>query len=105
MTRKPDHHIVDTGLTSAFYCSRAFARVADPDVGGSIVMNGSIESVRGRPRLSHYPAAKFAMVGLTQTLALDLGVFHVWTAAAQSSQHQHREKRSANRHVKTRPFR
>ena len=67
------HRIVDTGLSSAFYCSRAFARRADRSLGGSIVMNGSIESVRGRPRLAHYTAAKFGMVGLAQTLAIDFG--------------------------------
>src|SRR5687768_227045 len=56
--------ILDTGLSSAFYCSRAFANAVDPSIGGSIVMNGSIESVRGRPKLAHYTAAKFGMVGL-----------------------------------------
>jgi NAD(P)-dependent dehydrogenase (short-subunit alcohol dehydrogenase family) len=65
--------IVETGLTSAFYCSRAFAKVVDPSIGGSIVMNGSIESVRGRPKLAHYTATKFGMVGLAQTLAIDFG--------------------------------
>jgi dehydrogenase/reductase SDR family member 4 len=65
--------ILDTGLSSAFYCSRAFANAADPSIGGSIVMNGSIESVRGRPKLAHYTAAKFGMVGLAQTLAIDFG--------------------------------
>jgi NAD(P)-dependent dehydrogenase (short-subunit alcohol dehydrogenase family) len=67
------HLIVETGLSSAFYCSRSFARVVDPSIGGSIVMNGSIESVRGRPKLAHYTAAKFGMVGLAQTLAIDFG--------------------------------
>ena len=67
------HLIIDTGLTSAFYCSRAFARAVDSARGGSIVMNGSIESVRGRPKLAHYTAAKFGMVGLAQTLAIDFG--------------------------------
>ncbi len=65
--------VVDTGISSAFYCSRAFANAVDPAIGGSIVMNGSIESVRGRPKLAHYTAAKFAMVGLAQTLAIDFG--------------------------------
>ena len=69
--------IIETGLTSAFYCSRAFARAADPSIGGSIVMNGSIESVRGRPKLAHYTAAKFGMVGLAQTLAIDLGTRNI----------------------------
>jgi NAD(P)-dependent dehydrogenase (short-subunit alcohol dehydrogenase family) len=65
--------ILDTGLTSAFFCSRAFAQSVDSTVGGTIVMNGSIESVRGRPKLAHYTAAKFGMVGLAQTLAIDFG--------------------------------
>ena len=67
------HDIVETGLSSAFYCARAFARATDPTAGGTIVMNGSIESVRGRPKLAHYTAAKFGMVGLAQTLAIDFG--------------------------------
>ncbi|MEO5837304.1 MAG: SDR family NAD(P)-dependent oxidoreductase [Acidimicrobiales bacterium] len=69
--------IVETGLTSAFYCSRAFAGAVDPAIGGSIVMNGSIESVRGRPRLAHYTATKFGMVGLAQTLAIDFGARNI----------------------------
>ncbi|MEO8692438.1 MAG: SDR family NAD(P)-dependent oxidoreductase [Acidimicrobiales bacterium] len=69
--------IVQTGLTSAFYCSRAFANAVDPSIGGSIVMNGSIESVRGRPKLAHYTATKFGMVGLAQTLAIDFGARNI----------------------------
>jgi NAD(P)-dependent dehydrogenase (short-subunit alcohol dehydrogenase family) len=69
--------IIDTGLTSAFYCSRSFARAVDPSIGGSIVMNGSIESVRGRPKLAHYTATKFGMVGLAQTLAIDFGARNI----------------------------
>ena len=69
--------IIDTGLTSAFYCSRSFARAVDPSIGGSIVMNGSIESVRGRTKLAHYTAAKFGMVGLAQTLAIDFGARNI----------------------------
>lgn len=71
------HAIVETGLSSAFYCARAFARIVDPAIGGTIVMNGSIESVRGRPKLAHYTAAKFGMVGLTQTLAIDFGPLNI----------------------------
>jgi len=71
------HHVIQTDLTSAFWCARAFARAADPDLGGSIVMNGSIESVRGRPGLAHYTAAKFGMVGMAQTLAIELGARNI----------------------------
>lgn len=73
MTDEQWHHIVQTDLSTAFYCSRSFAQRASPDTNASIVMNGSIESVRGRPRLAHYTAAKFGMVGLAQTLAIDFG--------------------------------
>ena len=66
-------HVVDTGLRSAFLCSRAAARSMVERGSGVIVHIGSTESLRGLPRLSHYVAAKHALVGLTHALAVELG--------------------------------
>ena len=66
-------HVVDTGVRSAFLCSRAAARAMTRDGTGVILHVGSTESLRGLPRLSHYIAAKHAMVGLTRALAVELG--------------------------------
>lgn len=66
-------HVVDTGLRSAFLCSRAAAQAMVGTGSGVIVHIGSTESLRGLPRLSHYVAAKHALIGLTHALAVELG--------------------------------
>jgi SDR family mycofactocin-dependent oxidoreductase len=41
--------------------------------GGSIVVTGSIAGLKGQPFLAHYVSSKHALVGLTKTLAVELG--------------------------------
>jgi NAD(P)-dependent dehydrogenase (short-subunit alcohol dehydrogenase family) len=67
------HDVIDTDLTSTFWCARAFARLVEPERGGVIVNITSTEAARGRARLGHYTAAKFGAHGLTRTLAIELG--------------------------------
>ncbi len=58
---------------SAFLCSREFAPHMIQVGGGVIVNVGSETGRRPTPWLGHYGAAKFAVWGLTQTLAAELG--------------------------------
>jgi NAD(P)-dependent dehydrogenase (short-subunit alcohol dehydrogenase family) len=73
MTDEQWHEVLDTDLTSTFWCARAFGRLVEPERGGVIVNITSTEAARGRARLSHYTAAKFGAHGLTRTLAIELG--------------------------------
>jgi NAD(P)-dependent dehydrogenase (short-subunit alcohol dehydrogenase family) len=41
--------------------------------GGSIVNVASLDGIQGRPRMAHYSASKHAVVGLTRSLARELG--------------------------------
>lgn len=44
---------------------------------GVIINNSSIAGLRGMNRLSHYAASKWALVGLTKSLALELAPYNV----------------------------
>jgi NAD(P)-dependent dehydrogenase (short-subunit alcohol dehydrogenase family) len=63
--------IIATNLKGAFWgCKAAVGAMGD---GGSIVNISSIASKRGSPNNSAYAATKFAMNGLTQSLAKEVG--------------------------------
>jgi 3-oxoacyl-[acyl-carrier protein] reductase/meso-butanediol dehydrogenase/(S,S)-butanediol dehydrogenase/diacetyl reductase len=63
--------IIATNLKGAFWgCKAAIAAMSD---GGSIVNISSIASKRGSANNSAYVATKFAMNGLTQSLAKEVG--------------------------------
>ena len=44
---------------------------------GRIVNTSSVSGKRGGPELAHYCASKFAVLGLTQSLALELGKYNI----------------------------
>lgn len=63
--------IINTNLKSAFWgCKAAITAMKD---GGSIINISSIAGKRGSSNNSMYVASKFAMNGLTQSLAKELG--------------------------------
>lgn len=55
-----------------FLCSRAVARQMIKQKSGKIINNASLAAKRGAPFLGHYSASKFAVLGLTYTMALEL---------------------------------
>lgn len=63
--------IVDTNLTSAFYLTQRALPLLGP--GASIVNVGSKVALVGIPQRSHYTASKAGLIGLTRTLAKELG--------------------------------
>jgi len=63
--------ILDTGLKSAFFCSRA-ALPALRDSKGTIINISSSAGLMGFPRIAAYCAAKAGLVNLTRSLALEL---------------------------------
>ena len=69
--------VVDVNLTGTFLCCRAAAArmltEEPPAVGRSIVTISSIGGLRGEPDIAHYSASKFGVIGLTESLARELG--------------------------------
>jgi NAD(P)-dependent dehydrogenase (short-subunit alcohol dehydrogenase family) len=62
--------VIDVNLTGAFLCSRAAFRAMKPR-GGRIINIGSTAAKVPRPHSAAYTTSKFALEGLTRSLALD----------------------------------
>jgi NAD(P)-dependent dehydrogenase (short-subunit alcohol dehydrogenase family) len=65
--------VIDIDLTGAWLASRAVIPLMDQARAGNILMISSGAGRRGYPLRSPYAAAKWAMIGLTQTLAGEWG--------------------------------
>jgi len=69
---------IDVNLNGVFYCCKAVARVLlDQKEGGRIVNISSLAGRVAQPQYGGYTPAKFAVVGLTQALALELAPYGV----------------------------
>ena len=66
-------NIIDLNLNSVFISSQAAARIMKPQGGGVIINTSSMVSLYGQAAGSGYPASKFAVNGLTRSLARELG--------------------------------
>lgn len=65
--------IIDVNLRGAFLCSKAVARQMMRQRNGHIINISSLGARRGPRGQSNYAAAKAGLVGLTQSLAKELG--------------------------------
>lgn len=66
--------VLEIKVLGAFHCSKSVAkRLLSQGEGGRIVMVSSVEGKRGRPLNAAYNASNFAMNGLTQSFARELG--------------------------------
>lgn len=65
--------VIDLNVNSVFYCSKAVVPFMKEQGGGSIVNTSSMVSLYGQPSGCSYPASKFAVNGLTKSLARELG--------------------------------
>jgi NAD(P)-dependent dehydrogenase (short-subunit alcohol dehydrogenase family) len=63
--------VVDCNLTGAFLCSREAFKVMKPQRSGRILNIGSISSKMPRPNAAPYTSTKYAIEGLTHSLAVD----------------------------------
>ena len=66
-------NILDLNVNSVFNCSQAAARIMKEQNGGVILNTSSMVSIYGQPSGSGYPTSKFAINGLTKSLARELG--------------------------------
>ncbi len=65
--------VINLNVNSVFYCSKAVVPYMKEQGGGSIVNTSSMVSLYGQPAGCSYPASKFAVNGMTKSLARELG--------------------------------
>lgn len=69
--------IVDLNLNALFLCSKVASEYMKKIGGGVILNTSSMVSIYGQPAGCGYPASKFAVNGLTKSLARELGRFNI----------------------------
>jgi 3-oxoacyl-[acyl-carrier protein] reductase len=69
--------VLDINLGGAFLYSQAAAKVFMRQMSGRIINITSISGLRGVPGQTNYSASKAGMVGLTKSMARELGPFNV----------------------------
>ncbi|MBI4231707.1 SDR family oxidoreductase [Candidatus Peregrinibacteria bacterium] len=69
--------VMRINLTASFYYIRASAPIFRKQKSGVIINISSINALRGKAGLSSYSAAKAGLIGLTRTVARELGKYGV----------------------------
>ena len=70
-------NVMATNLRAAFLCTRSAFRIMKAQGGGRIINIGSISASRVRENNAPYSSAKFGLVGLTHTTALEGRQFNI----------------------------
>lgn len=65
--------VIDTNLKSAWNCSKAAARLMLKQRSGRIINITSVAGISGNPGQSNYSASKAGLIGLTKSLAKEIG--------------------------------
>ncbi len=68
---------MELNVNAVFYCAQAAAKVMKEQGGGVILNTSSMVSIYGQPAGVAYPASKFAVNGITKSLARELGKDHI----------------------------
>ena len=63
--------IVDINLTGTYHCTQVAGERMKEGTGGTVINLASVAGQRGSPYMSHYGAAKAAVINLTSTLAYE----------------------------------
>lgn len=69
--------IMDLNVKALFICSQAAAGIMKECGGGVIINTSSVVSIYGQPSGFGYPASKFAVNGMTKSLARELGPYNI----------------------------
>lgn len=69
--------IMDLNVTAVFNGCKAVTPIMKENDGGSIINTSSMVSLYGQASGSGYPASKFAVNGLTKSLARELGKYNI----------------------------
>jgi NAD(P)-dependent dehydrogenase (short-subunit alcohol dehydrogenase family) len=64
---------MNINLVGAMYCLQEAAKIMSAQKSGSIINMSSLMGIQGYPMRSAYVASKFALIGITETLARELG--------------------------------
>lgn len=64
---------MNTNLVGAMHCLQEAARIMSAQGSGSIINMSSLMGIHGYPMRSAYVASKFALIGITETMARELG--------------------------------
>ena len=70
-------HIMDLNVNAVFICSQAAARHMYNRGGGAIINTSSMVGQYGQPSGVGYPASKYAVNGITKSLARELGKYNI----------------------------
>ena len=68
---------VEVNLNGHFYCARRAIPLLKKSAAGSIIEISSTAGLFGCPSRAPYSASKWALIGLTKTLAMELGPFGI----------------------------
>ena len=71
------NRVMAVNLTGAYLCSRAVLRSMIENKDGNIINISSMAGVKGLWRRSPYVVSKWGIIGLTKTLALEVGIHGV----------------------------
>ena len=77
MDGKDWRQVVDVNLNGLFYCTKHALKRMIPQKGGNIINIGSIAGVYAYPMRTPYNATKWAIAGVTQTIAAEVGPHNV----------------------------
>jgi NAD(P)-dependent dehydrogenase (short-subunit alcohol dehydrogenase family) len=77
MDFKEWHDCLAINLTGIMHCSREALKYMIPRKSGSIINISSVAGISGVPKESPYVASKWGVIGLTETLAIEVGGFGI----------------------------
>lgn len=69
--------IIDLNINATFYMTKAVVPIMKEQHNGVILNTSSMVSIYGQPSGVGYPASKFAVNGLTKSLARELGAYNI----------------------------
>ena len=71
------NRVIAVNLTGAYLCSKAVLKYMIKSKSGNIINIGSMAGTKGLWRRSPYVVSKWGILGLTKTLALEVGIYGV----------------------------
>jgi NAD(P)-dependent dehydrogenase (short-subunit alcohol dehydrogenase family) len=77
LSRESWDRLISHNLTSVFLCSQSAARLMKNHHRGKIINVGSMYSLFGHPKSIGYATTKTGILGLTRSLAAELGVWNI----------------------------